>query len=380
MRWHPLAVAFGLAAGLAACAGESAAPTAHDHDPLGPRRAAPTAADRAGYVQMLEDQGVTQYVGRIRPVTESTKRDWTVYHYPVSTGAGCLDDSEFLLSHRRAGDADAPVVLYLEGGGACWDAETCFGVPLAANTASTPGQSGLFDRDIPRNPLRDYHIVYASYCDGSVWSGDHMAAYGARHWGLRNLSAALTFIRDSYGDLKQLAIVGSSAGGFGTLMAMGMARGVFPDAELRVLNDSGPGLENPALADDMGRKLRDGWRFDRFMPDACTACDEQMAYLIGYQLDFDDRLRVAMFSYRDDIVIGGIFLRLFSAYAPLLQQVTDDLHNRHPDRFRRFFVEGSSHTIVSTRDFDRQWPHGQRFTKWLGAFLDDDAVAWVDRR
>lgn len=163
-------------------------------------------------------------------------------------------------------------------------------------------------------------------------------------------------------------------------MAVGLARAVFPEAELRVLNDSGPGLESPDLVDDVGRKMCDGWRFERFMPEDCAACDEQMAYLIGYQLDRDDRLKVAMFSYRDDVVIGGIFLRLCSDYAPLLRKVTNDLHNRHPDRFRRFFVEGSSYTIVSMPDFDRQWPHGQRFTTWLGAFLADDDARWVDRR
>lgn len=364
----------------AACAADPVARLPVDEDPLGPRRSLPTAADRAEYVRMVADRGVLQYVGRITATDESTRGDWTVYHYPVTTGAGCLDGSEFLLSWQPSPTPSGGVLLYLEGGGACWDAESCFGVPLASRTASTPGGRGIFDRSIPRNPLRDYDVVYASYCDGSVWSGDHVAAYGARHWGLRNLSAAMGFVRERYGDLDRLVIVGSSAGGFGTLMAMGMARGVFPDAELRVLNDSGPGLENPALADDMGRKLREGWRFDRFMPEDCAACDEQMAYLVGHQLDRDDRLRVAMFSYRDDFVIGSIFLRLYSAYAPLLRRVTDHLHTRHPDRFRRFFVEGSSHTIVSTRDLDRQWPHGQRFSKWLDAFLADDADAWIDRR
>lgn len=378
MRRGPIALALGL--WLAGCAAEPAAPRVADTDPLGPRRPVPTAADRAAYVRMVEAQGVTRYVGEIHPVTATTKTDWTVYHYPVSTGAGCLDDGEFLLSHRRGGAPDAEVLLYLEGGGACWSDDTCFRLPLASNSASTPGRSGIFDREIPRNPVRDHDIVYASYCDGSVWSGDHMAAYGARHWGLRNLSAAMTFLRDTYGDLDRLAIVGSSAGGFGTLMAMGLARAVFPEAELRVLNDSGPGLENPALADEMGRDLREGWRFDRFMPDSCTACDEQMAYLIGFQLDYDDRLKVGMFSYRDDAVIGGIFLRMFSDYAALLRDVTDDLHDRHPDHFRRFFVEGSSHTIVATRDLDRQWPHRQRFTEWLAAFLGDDDAAWIDRR
>lgn len=162
---------------------------------------APTATDRAKYVRRLEARGVTKYVGVIEPATATTKGDWTVDHYPVSTGAGCLDDSEVLLSWRPAAEPSGEVLLYLEGGGACWSAETCFSLPLAPRSAGTPGSAGVFDQEIPRNPVRRHDIVNASYCDGSVWSGDHVSDYGARHWGLRNLSAAMSFVRVHYGDL-----------------------------------------------------------------------------------------------------------------------------------------------------------------------------------
>lgn len=366
---------------LGACASSGPeVPAPADPDPLGPRLAAPGPSERAAYVAQLRELGVDQYLGSIQPATQVTRGDWTVYEYTEASGAACMDGSPFRASLRPASAPTGEVMLYLQGGGACWNADNCFGVPMATTRATVPGsRTGIFDWTDPANPVAGHDIVFASYCDGSVWSGDRISSYGARHWGLRNLSAALDLLKDTTGTPERLVIVGSSAGGFGTLMAAGVARVAFPEAELWVLNDSGPGIENPRLRDGMGREIREHWGFTRFMPPECTACDEQLTWLIGHQLDRDDRLRVAMFSYREDYVIGSLFLQLYSAYAPLLREVTDRLHDRHPERFRRFFVEGGLHTIVSTRAWSAQWPHGQRFRDWFGAFLAN-SPDWIDRR
>ena len=77
----------------------------------------------------------------------------------------CADGSEFAFWERR-GDP-TKVVLFLEGGGACWSAETCaftgdgesdfydWNIPNEETPAS---EGGIFDQANPDNPFADYTL------------------------------------------------------------------------------------------------------------------------------------------------------------------------------------------------------------------------------
>ncbi len=347
-------------------------------DPVVP---VPTAADRAAYVAELETLGVGQYLDAATPFTIETSGDWQTYHYDITGGATCFNGSEYIVSVRPTTEASENVMLYLQGGGACWDYGTCYGLPFASQEASIPGSGGGFlDWKRDDNPLKSWNVVFASYCDGSVFSGDHIANHKGKpayHWGLRNLSAAVSVMREHFPDPEKVMVAGSSAGGFGTFMGVGVARVAYPEKPMYVMNDSGPGLENHELP-EIGQEVRDSWRFEQFLPDGCERCDDQLAYLVSYVLDRDPDMKIGLFSYRDDAVIGSLFLQLFGDYPILMQQVSDDIHNRHPDKFRRFFVDGMGHTVMGLSLYYSQWPHGQTFSDWMDAFVTDDMDRWRD--
>lgn len=343
----------------------------------------PTAADKQSYVDQLHALGVDKYLG-IEPVSSTTVGDWEAYYYDVTAGATCLHGTPYIVSVRPATVPTSATVLYLQGGGACWDELTCT-LGFAKKTADVPDgyHNGIFDRTNPENPVKDYNIVFASYCDGSVFSGDAKVDYGGQetwHWGIRNLSAAVTILRDRFADSTTLLVTGSSAGGFGTFMALGVVRAALPDRYIHLLNDSGPGIENPKLAETMGRGIRRQWQFEQFLPSDCVECDEQLLFLLDYALAHDPDLSVGMYSYLDDSVIGTLFVQFFSAYPAILRETTDRIHERFPDRFRRFFVDGAEHTILANKQFYQPFPQKGTVADWTRAFLSNDLSHWIDWR
>src|SRR5262245_48257413 len=48
------------------------------------------------------------------------------WHFVSVTGTQCLDGSSTGFEYKcRTGSASSPLVIYLDGGGACWDGTTC---------------------------------------------------------------------------------------------------------------------------------------------------------------------------------------------------------------------------------------------------------------
>ena len=62
------------------------------------------------------------------------------------------------------------VGIYLDGGGACFNAETC-AVASSGNHPGAPGTGGEFSNSDVRNPFKDYSWVHVPYCTGDVHLG-----------------------------------------------------------------------------------------------------------------------------------------------------------------------------------------------------------------
>src|SRR5207302_1776982 len=151
----------------------------------------------------------------------------------------CLHGTDYETSLHRA--ASNKVLLYLEGGGACWDAFTCAN-GLAKLTANGAQGTGILDTTNATNPFADWNIVFASYCDGSVFSGNNIADYDGTqtyHHGIQNLSAAVSLMLREFPHPERIVVSGSSAGGYGTYSGYSVTRVAYPDTPILVLDDSG---------------------------------------------------------------------------------------------------------------------------------------------
>ncbi len=187
--------------------------------------------------------------------------EWQPFEADVN--AVCADGSEPAFFERVA-DPER-VVLYFEGGGACWSARTCgFDSPDKTYTSSTewvgetlPEREGLFDFADPRNPLADYSWVYAPYCTGDAHLGDTSREYSdglvVEHRGAVNANAALEHLVERYPDAHELVVAGISAGSVPTPLYAALAADRLPDARIVTLGDgSGSYPDEPVISGLLG--------------------------------------------------------------------------------------------------------------------------------
>jgi hypothetical protein len=158
----------------------------------------------------------------------------------------CSDGSPYHFWVRR-GDPER-LLFYLEGGGACFSAETCGTeptfVPTLPEGGDDPGiggQQGIFDLTDERNPFADFSIVFVPYCTGDLHLGDTVHDYGdgvvVNHNGAVNGQTALAAAAATFPDAREVVVAGSSAGSASAPLYGGLAHDVLPDARITVIAD-----------------------------------------------------------------------------------------------------------------------------------------------
>ncbi len=342
----------------------------------------------SSYIDTLYSMGIDKYIG-LEPTPGTTQTiinnsTWEVYYYDPASPARCFNGNQYMVSIHR-GDPKK-VMLYLEGGGACWDYNTCYNASLAKNYANPAHPGGFLDTTNAGNPFSDYSIVYASYCDGSVWSGDNDVTFTdtatgttatTYFHGLANLSAAITLMKQNFINPDKILVSGSSAGGYGTFMGYFVTRTQYPFTTLQVINDSGVGLFNPKQA-QLFQTILQVWNIKEIIPPDCPKCDQQMTYLADWALNRDPNENFGFFSYYTDAIIGGVFLQMNGTdFKNLLLSVTNEIHNAHPGHFKRYFINGSSHTILELPTYYSTQINGAYFSQWTADIMTD-TTAWQD--
>ena len=106
-------------------------------------------------------------------------------------GMACGDGSPTGIGVNLVDTSDN-VMLYMQGGGACWDLNTCFTLKSAVHIEGGYGQSD-FNTDIatlsgsylwqrvPQNPFKDVSWIYVPYCTGDLHDGANVMMYDATH-------------------------------------------------------------------------------------------------------------------------------------------------------------------------------------------------------
>lgn len=169
----------------------------------------------------------------------------------------CADGSPFSFWERRADPAR--VVLFLNGGGVCWDARTCAFTGERGESDSyawnlsgvdPENRSGMFDTTRADNPFADYSFLYVSSCTGDAHLGAATQVYGpdltVEHQGYANGAAALDHLAERYPDAEQVVVVGKTAGSVAAPLYGGLVADRLPDARVVVLGaQSGAWPDHP---------------------------------------------------------------------------------------------------------------------------------------
>ncbi|OQW60648.1 MAG: hypothetical protein A4S17_10210 [Proteobacteria bacterium HN_bin10] len=297
----------------------------------------------------------------------------------------------------RRGASDG-LVIFFDGGGACWDDVTC-AIPRLRHAArdddgfykaelidsDNPNRfSGIFDLGNPRNPVRDWSFVYVPYCTGDVHSGSNTAhytdpdtgeAYTIEHRGADNFRAVLRWMKDSLAEPERLLVAGSSAGAYGAATHYTRIRQAYPDARTMMFGDAGQGVTTQAFLDQRERS----WRFAAprgLLPrNAAITPDTDLVALLAARFPED---RFAQYTTTHDITQSSFYALMGAenACATWTNAMTEALHRRQgAGNFRSYVAAGETHSILRTPRFYTERSAGAPLAEWLAAMLAG-APAW----
>jgi hypothetical protein len=169
--------------------------------------------------------------------------------------AGCIFGTPYHFFARRG--SVNKLVMYYQGGGACWEQVTC-GVATCDTSVNPDGgdnpnnfSSGFVDPDNPENPFRDWHAVFVSYCSCDVHYGDAAQDYAnanpasplhVEHRGFQNAKVVEKWAREHFVTPDAVFVTGSSAGSYGALFHGPGLHDAWPAAQIHVLGDAGNGV------------------------------------------------------------------------------------------------------------------------------------------
>src|SRR5215207_5983614 len=122
------------------------------------------------------------------------------------------------------------LLVYFQGGGACWDATTCAPGGGYYDDEVTPEDSpenykfGIFELNNSENPFKDYNIVFVPSCTGDVhwgnsvktYHGADVQAFTIHHKGFVNGSAALEWAYANIASPESVFVTGGSGGSVGS--------------------------------------------------------------------------------------------------------------------------------------------------------------------
>jgi len=281
------------------------------------------------------------------------------------------------------------LVIYLEGGGACWNGLSCYSLQTAAYVTTGYGKKdfdsqgptlirGVFDRGQASNPFKDDSFVFVPYCTGDVHAGDKEVVHDAtptKHVGRRNLTAFLKRVVPTFSSVDRVVLAGSSAGGFGAAINLWRVQQAFGTAKrVDLVDDSGPPF--PASQAPYLAEWQAAWDLEGAAPPGCSACKSDPAATLPYMLAAYPKARFALLSYRDDTVIPQFYSMGSAQFTSALDELVTTTFDPSTNA-RAFLVAGSGHTMLLSATPAKSgtlpvW-------SWLATMMDD-AATWSTAR
>ncbi|MCW5890891.1 MAG: hypothetical protein KIT14_10090 [bacterium] len=188
----------------------------------------------------------------------------------------CMEGSPYSFFVKRG--SVNKLLMYYQGGGACWEQLTC-SIPVCdpnVTQGDNPQNApvGFFDLANPSNPFRDWNIVFVSYCSCDIHFGDAAQDYPlhVEHRGWHNSRIAEKFAREHFVNPEQIFVTGSSAGAYGAWFNGAVHHQVWPASEFQILADAGNGV----ITRDFLENEFPNWNFAAHIPDDIPGVQESL--------------------------------------------------------------------------------------------------------
>lgn len=343
-------------------------------------------------------------VGGNIPVSPSSTRDWErinpetvringrTYEPTCSDAPGA--NKEFAFWYKQ-GRSDA-LMVFFDGGGACWNDATC-AVPRLAGGRNGAGlykgelipgddptrMNGLFDLSNPRNPVRDWSILFVPYCTADVHSGSNTAQYrypdtgepySIQHRGWDNFQVILSWMRAHAPKPERLLVTGSSAGAYGAATHYSALREMYPSGRAMFLGDGGQGV----TTQDFSQTRNRNWNYT--LPASVFGRNPQQtpdAAVVARLAARFPRDRFAQYTTTYDATQRAFYAQMGSerTCAAWTNSMVRELTERQKStNFRSYMARGETHTILRSPLFYEEQSGGEPFAEWLAKMLGGEAL------
>jgi hypothetical protein len=321
----------------------------------------------------------------------------------------CWDGNPWVFFVKRG--SVNKLVMYYQGGGACWNHVTCAGVPPIVGPtfkqSTGPGDNpanattGFANLDHPDNPFAEWNQVFVPYCTGDVHWGNATMDYEllgdvitVRHKGFVNAQVAERYAREHFVHPDTVFVTGSSAGAYGAIVnSLYLQERAYPSAHFDVLGDAGNGvITQDFLANDLAN-----WGIQDNLPSWIPGLDIPLTELQASDLYVEaahtyPQNHFATYTTAYDGGQGGQtgFLQVMRSGPNVLFWIrwwaSSCLWNEEmlalnelaateaPDNFRYYVGTGSAHTMWGRNKVYTDTTGGVPTVRdWLVAMLEGDA-------
>jgi hypothetical protein len=290
----------------------------------------------------------------------------------------CAENTPYYFLAREG--VSQNLLIYFEGGGACWDYSSCAGIfPLyfsevRLQTADTR-TSGIFDFDHPNNPFSDYDMVFVSYCTGDLHMGGKAVTYSSgenqatiQHKGYQNVKAILAWAQTNFPTPSSLFVIGGSAGGYGALANLGSIRQqpAYRDLPLTYLLDSSIGVTYQYWSGFEGWGVPDLLQSYGIDPKIMRTALPMVAIFkvlavqypnvnFHFYTSYSDRVQALFYE-----ALGGNEADWQGKMKKIVAELADSVAN-----FRYFVAGGKSHTVIGQNLFYAIQSSGKALSEWV---------------
>lgn len=333
------------------------------------------------------------------------------WQYHEISGAQCRDGSPAGF-YMRSSDTSTNLVIYLEQGGACFNATLCEFNPANVDETMTgrtlsetvggmrfgdrqqPPTTGMFDFSRSDNPYRDWNMVWVPYCTGDAHAGSRPnalvpgVAEPQQFVGYMNMQKFVGHIVPTFHDAEHVVLTGTSAGSFGAGLSFNQTQDAFGSTPVTLIMDSGVPFSDTFMGPCLQGTWRELWNFEALLPPECSACRSAdgggLIELVFFSARKYPGARLGIISATEDDVMrffygfgengcqgGGAYAE--GKYTAALTDLRA-LAAPYAAQFASYYVPGIQHMYEQFDDFYEPRAGGLTIASWTQSLLAGDAL------
>lgn len=292
------------------------------------------------------------------------------------------------------------LLVFFDGGGACWDTMNCIYYPTYDPTVDKTvkgltAAGGIFDTDNPANPFKDWNFVFIPYCTGDIHWGsndkqypDYLNLYHGRmftihHRGFDNFLVVLKWINENFSRPHEIFVTGSSAGSYGAILAFPYIQEAYPESEASILGDAGFGV----VTESFKNNSMNNWGIQQNLPTWIPGFDRPFSEYSNAEMykmiaDYYPHRKIGQYTTAWDetqTFYYNVMLNIFDPtkwnnFLPVWcewhHQMIEyaDLAAQAPN-YRYYIGAGIDHTIMGYDKFYEEDSAGVPFVDWINAMV-----------